>query len=137
MTKTINIVILSTGLENFKEIRQALSADERTRLLAGGNDADQLYDEIVRLKPAMALITLDSNPEQSLAMIKRLATERPSMAIISAARPWLRSATMNQRSTLIARCWRWPPVAARSAKSCSASPRPAAIWANAMPPSRR
>jgi pilus assembly protein CpaE len=86
MTKTINIVILSTGLENFKEIRQALSADERTRLLAGGNDADQLYDEIVRLKPAMALITLDSNPEQSLAMIKRLATERPSMAIISAAR---------------------------------------------------
>jgi pilus assembly protein CpaE len=86
MTKTINMVVLSAGLESFKEIRTALSADERTRLLAGGNDAEQLYDEIVRLKPGAALITLDSNPEQGIEMIKRLATERPAMAIISAAR---------------------------------------------------
>lgn len=86
MTKTITMVVLSSGLENFKEIRQALSADERTRLLAGGNDAEQLYDEIVRLKPGAALITLDSNPEQGIEMIKRLTAERPSMAIISAAR---------------------------------------------------
>jgi pilus assembly protein CpaE len=86
MTKTINMVVLSAGLESFKEIRTALSADERTRLLAGGNDAEQLYDEIVRLKPGAALITLDSNPEQGIEMIKRLATERPTMAIISAAR---------------------------------------------------
>lgn len=86
MTKTISIVVLSTGIENFKEIRQALSADDRTRLLAGGNDAEQLYDEIVRLKPAAALITLDSNPEQAIGMIKRLATERPGMTLISAAR---------------------------------------------------
>jgi len=86
MTKTISIVVLSAGIDSFKEIRQGLSADDRTRLLAGGNDADQLHDEIVRLKPAAALITLDSNPEQAVAMIKRLATERPAMAIISAAR---------------------------------------------------
>jgi len=86
MTKTISMVVLSAGLENFKEIRQALSSDDRIRLLAGGNDAEQLYDEIVRLKPAAALITLDSNPEQSIATIKRLAAERPAMAIISAAR---------------------------------------------------
>lgn len=86
MTKTISIVVLSTGIENFKEIRQALSADDRTRLLAGGNDADQLYDEIVRLKPAVALITLDSNPEQAVALIKRLAKEKPGMTLISTAR---------------------------------------------------
>lgn len=86
MTKNISIVVLSAGIESFKEIRQGLSADDRTRLLAGGNDAEQLYDEIIRLKPAVALITLDSNPEQAVAMIKRLATERPAMAIVSAAR---------------------------------------------------
>jgi pilus assembly protein CpaE len=86
MTKTIPMVVLSAGLESFKEIRQALSADDRTRLLAGGNDAEQLYDEIVRLKPAAALITLDSNPDQGIEMIKRLTRERPTMAIISAAR---------------------------------------------------
>lgn len=86
MTKMITMVVLSAGLDNFKEIRQALSADERTRLLAGGNDHEQLYDEVVRLKPAAALITLDTNPEQGLELIKRLATERPGMAIISGAR---------------------------------------------------
>jgi pilus assembly protein CpaE len=86
MTKTITMVVLSAGLDSFKEIRQALSADDRTRLLAGGNDAEQLYDEIVRLKPSAAIITLDTNPEQSVDLIKRLATERPGMAIISAAR---------------------------------------------------
>ena len=86
MTKTIPMVVLSAGLESFKEIRQALSADDRTRLLAGGNDAEQLYDEIVRLKPAAALITLDSNPEQGIELITRLIREKPGMAIISAAR---------------------------------------------------
>lgn len=86
MTKNISIVVLSAGIESFKEIRQGLSGDDRTRLLAGGNDAEQLYDEIIRLKPSVALITLDSNPEQAVAMIKRLAVEKPGMSIISAAR---------------------------------------------------
>lgn len=86
MKKMITMVVLSAGLESFKEIRQALSSDDRARLLAGGNDTEQLWDEVVRLKPAAALITLDTNPEQGLEFIKRLAIEKPSMAIISAAR---------------------------------------------------
>lgn len=86
MTKMITMVVLSAGLDSFKEIRQALSSDDRTRLLAGGNDTDQLYDEIVRLKPSAALITLDTNPEQGIEFIKRLASEKPAMTIISAAR---------------------------------------------------
>ena len=51
MTQPLTIVVLSTGLDNFKEIRAALSADSRVQLLAGGNDAEQLHGEIVRLKP--------------------------------------------------------------------------------------
>ncbi|HEV7397050.1 MAG TPA: AAA family ATPase [Pyrinomonadaceae bacterium] len=86
MTKMIPIVVLSAGLDSFKEIRQALSSDERVRLLAGGNDTDQLYDEVIRLKPAAAIVTLDTNTEQGMDFIKRLAVERPAMAIISAAR---------------------------------------------------
>ena len=58
MTEPISVVVLSTGLENFKDIRRALSAEERVKLLAGGNDTDQLYEEIVRLKPAAAIIAL-------------------------------------------------------------------------------
>ena len=62
MTEPISVVVLSTGLENFKDIRRALSAEERVKLLAGGNDADQLYDEIVRLKPNAAIIAAGTFP---------------------------------------------------------------------------
>jgi len=42
MTQPITFVVLSTGLDNFKEIRKALSAESRVQLLAGGNDTEQL-----------------------------------------------------------------------------------------------
>lgn len=85
MTEPITIVVLSTGLENFKDIRRALSAESRVQLLAGGNDADQLYDEIVRLKPGAAIIALGSNSEQAVKFIERLNSECPKTALISAA----------------------------------------------------
>ena len=85
MTQPLTFVVLSTGLENFKEIRAALAADGRVQLLAGGNDADQLYEEIVRLKPAAAIIALGSNAEQSIRFIERLNVESPATALISAA----------------------------------------------------
>ncbi|HKR58776.1 MAG TPA: AAA family ATPase [Pyrinomonadaceae bacterium] len=85
MTQPLSVVILSTGLENFKELRNALSSDSRVQLLAGGDDADQLHDEISRLKPMAAIISLGAQPEPSIKFIKRLAAEFPGMAIISAA----------------------------------------------------
>lgn len=86
MTQPITFVVLSTGLDNFKEIRKALSAESRVQLLAGGNDTEQLYEEIVRLKPAAAIIALGSNADQTVNFIQRLKAECPSTAIISAAR---------------------------------------------------
>jgi pilus assembly protein CpaE len=85
MTQPLTFVVLSTGLENFKEIRAALAADGRSQLLAGGNDPEQLHEEIVRLKPAAAIIALGSNAEQSIKFIQRLNVESPSTAVISAA----------------------------------------------------
>src|SRR5215211_745 len=85
MTEPISVVVLSTGLENFKDIRRALSAEERVKLLAGGNDTEQLYEEIVRLKPAAAIIALGSNAEQAVRFIERLNKECPGTALISAA----------------------------------------------------
>src|SRR5688572_4917086 len=85
MTQPLTTVVLSTGLDNFKEIRTALSADKRVQLLAGGNDADQLHEEIVRLKPMVAIVSLGPESEQALRFIKRLNSEMPKMAIISAA----------------------------------------------------
>ena len=56
MTQPITLVVLSTALDNFKEIRTALSTDSRLQLLAGGNDAEQVQEEIMRLKPSAAII---------------------------------------------------------------------------------
>src|SRR5688500_4146746 len=84
MTQPITFVVLSTGLDNFKEIRRALTAESRVKLLAGGNDPDQLYEEIVRLKPNAAIIAMGAMTEQALKFIERLSGECPSTAIISA-----------------------------------------------------
>jgi pilus assembly protein CpaE len=85
MTEPISVVVLSTGLENFKDIRRALTAESRVQLLAGGNDADQLYEEIVRLKPTAAIIALGPNADHAVRFIERLNGECPSTALISAA----------------------------------------------------
>lgn len=85
MSEPISVVVLSTGLENFKDIRKALSAEARVKLLAGGNDAEQLYEEIVRLKPAAAIIALGPNADHAVRFIERLNAECPGTALISAA----------------------------------------------------
>ena len=85
MTEPISVVVLSTGLENFKDIRRALTAESRVQLLAGGNDADQLYEEIVRLKPTAAIIALGPNADNAVRFIERLKSECPNTALISAA----------------------------------------------------
>ncbi|MDQ6652755.1 MAG: hypothetical protein M3Y84_08415, partial [Acidobacteriota bacterium] len=86
MTQSLTLVVLSTSLDNFKEIRAALATDNRVHLLAGGDDVEQLHGEIVRLKPAAAIITLGANAEQAIKLIQRLGSESPKTAIISAAR---------------------------------------------------
>jgi pilus assembly protein CpaE len=83
----ITFVILSTGLDTFKEIRSALASDARARLLAGGDDAEQVYAEIKNLRPSAVIITMsEANSEQALKMIEKLSVERPQTAIISAIR---------------------------------------------------
>lgn len=85
MTQPLTLVVLSTGLDSFKEIRAGLATDSRAQLLAGGNDADQVHEEIVRLKPSAAIIALGANPEQAINLIQKLTTECPGTALISAA----------------------------------------------------
>jgi pilus assembly protein CpaE len=85
MTQPLTFVVLSTDLDNLKAIRAGLTAEASAQLLAGGNDADQLYEEIVRLKPSAAIIALSENSHAALKFIERLASECPSTALISAA----------------------------------------------------
>ncbi len=85
MTQPLSIVVLSTGLNSFKEIRAAVTSDSRVQLLAGGDDAEQLHSEIIRLKPAAAIISVGASPDQAIKLIKRLSSEAPKTTLISAA----------------------------------------------------
>ena len=84
-TQSLSIVVLSTDLDNFNEIRAALSTDSRVKLLSGGNDVEQLREEVVRIKPSAAIISLGANADQAIKLIERLSTECPKTAVISAA----------------------------------------------------
>ena len=86
MTNSLTFVILSTGLETLKELRGALATDDRARLLAGGDDAEQLFGEIQRLRPNACVVTLGPEPEAALRFVERVASECPRTAIICASR---------------------------------------------------
>ena len=83
--QNINIVVLSTSIDNFNSIRAALATDSRAKIFSGGNDVEQVYDEVVRHKPSAAIINLGKNAEQAIKLIQRLSAECPKTAIISAA----------------------------------------------------
>jgi pilus assembly protein CpaE len=82
----LTFVILSAGLESLKELRGALAAHEQTRLLVAGDDAEQVYPEIVRLKPNAVVVALGSETEAGLKFVERVAAECPRTAVVCAAR---------------------------------------------------
>jgi pilus assembly protein CpaE len=85
MTQPLSFVVLSTGLNTFKEIRASLQEVDG-RLLAGGDDPEQVYEQIVHLRPNAAIITLGPNTEQGIALVERLTNEGVPTALICAAR---------------------------------------------------
>ncbi|MET0624233.1 MAG: AAA family ATPase [Pyrinomonadaceae bacterium] len=86
MTKPLTFVILSSGLENFKELRAALAEREGARVLVGGDDPGQVFPEIERLAPNACIVALGAEPEAGLRFVERVARECPRTAIICASR---------------------------------------------------
>ena len=75
MTNKLTFVILSSGLENFKELRAALATQEGARVLVGGDDPEQVFPEIQRLSPSAAVVALGAEPEAGLRFVERVARE--------------------------------------------------------------
>jgi pilus assembly protein CpaE len=86
MTQQLTFVILSAGLEMFRELRGALSTQEGARLLVGGDDAEQIFPEIERLRPSAVVIAIGPEPEAELRFVERVARECPRSAVICASR---------------------------------------------------
>jgi pilus assembly protein CpaE len=88
MNQSLTFAIFGKEPNALKELGSTLAAYERVRLLAGGNQAwqaAQFYAEVVRLRPAAAIILLGADPEQELALISQLAHECPETLLIGAA----------------------------------------------------
>src|SRR5919202_1195394 len=86
MTNKLTFVILSSGLENFKELRAALATQEGARVLVGGDDAEQVFPEIERLAPNAVIVALGAEPEASLRFVERVGRACPRTAVICASR---------------------------------------------------
>jgi pilus assembly protein CpaE len=86
MSKQLTFVILSSGFDSLRELRRALAATDGTNLLAGGDDPEQLFPEIERLRPDAVVAALGAEPGQTLKFVSRVAAACPSTAIICASR---------------------------------------------------
>lgn len=86
MNQSLSFVIFGKDAAALKELGGALTAHSRVRLLAGGNQPEHMYAEIIRLRPSVAVIALGANPEQELALINQLAAECPETMLVGAAR---------------------------------------------------
>ena len=86
MSQQLTFVILSSGLDSLRELRGALAASDRTRLLIAGDDTEQMLPEVERLRPNAAIVTLGAEPEQALKFVARVASVSPATAIVCASR---------------------------------------------------
>ena len=86
MTQQLTFVILSTGMESFRELRAALATQEGARVLVGGDDPEQVFPEIERLAPSACIVALGAEPEAGLRFAERVARTCPRTAVICASR---------------------------------------------------
>ena len=82
----LTFVIMGRDQTSSQEIKQALQASGRARVLAECEGHDKMLAEIVRLRPSAAILILDaSNPEKEFSFISKLAGLHPGTALIAAA----------------------------------------------------
>ena len=86
MTQQLTFAILSSGLENFKELRAALATQAGAQVLVGGDDAEQVFPEIERLAPNAVIVGGGAAPAGGRRVVERVARECPRTAVICASR---------------------------------------------------
>lgn len=83
---SLSFITLNKDVEVSKEIREALSATSRVRVLAESQDAETLLSDTLRLRPSAVIIVLETDAsERAFSLIKKLNAAVPETAIITAA----------------------------------------------------
>jgi pilus assembly protein CpaE len=86
MSQPLTFVILTTGPDAAQELRSALAADRRARVIACSDRAEQVYAEVVRSRPSAVIITIDTQPEAAWTLCRRIIAFSPETVIICALR---------------------------------------------------
>ena len=92
----LTFITLSPDRESYRELADALTGDERTRLLADCDDAEHLLASLTRFRPAAAVIVLaNGNSEKAIELVKKIAAAHPETAVITAGRDTPSSLMLN------------------------------------------
>ena len=84
---SLTFLVLSNNTESSSELRVALSSGPNTRLLAECNSPERLLADTSLLRPAAIIVVLsEDNPEREFALIKKLLTSHPQVAVITASK---------------------------------------------------
>src|SRR5882762_1757049 len=84
--RSLTFITMGRDAEALREINEALTGSARGRLLAESADPSHFFANVLRLRPSAAIIVLGDTADTDFALIKRLATECPDTAVITAAR---------------------------------------------------
>ena len=75
----LTFVTLSKYPETSKELKEALVGSGRARLLSSCETSDQLLGDLIRLRPAAAIIHITTeSADKDLALIKQLTAKSPN-----------------------------------------------------------
>ena len=86
MAQLLTFVTLTQDRERFAELSDTLAGNERTRLLADCQGAEELLSTITRLRPTAAVVVMDEkNSRQICDIIRQVAANSPHTAVIAAS----------------------------------------------------
>ncbi len=85
MLQQLTFVVSGADAESHHSIESALTKSGRAILLKAGLNSAQVRSEILRLRPAAAIIVLSDVPDIELAVIRELSSSCPETMLIGAA----------------------------------------------------
>jgi pilus assembly protein CpaE len=86
MKRNLTLLLLSKDAAEGREMNRAFSGHAGVSVLMTSDDAEQIFTETMRLRPAAVVINLGHMGEPALKLVQRMVAECPSTAVICASR---------------------------------------------------
>lgn len=86
MTQPLTFVVLNAARDDLSEIRTALAADGRGRLLMASEETDQISQNLMRWRPSAVIVMLGQQSEPAPLLIERIVADCPDTMVICASR---------------------------------------------------